>query len=108
MHWAGQVAEKSLIYMSSEGGVGNQFLRVRQNYPEKIFAVSSELAFTNAGDFGKFVQCLRATLAPNQAVAVHTGAGTDTDTDTDVFWGRARAVWNNRGENRNLSHVLRI
>jgi hypothetical protein len=35
-------------------------------------------------------------LLPGEAVAVHTGAGKNTD--TDLFWGRTRAVWNNRGD----------
>ncbi|MCI0507458.1 MAG: lamin tail domain-containing protein [Gammaproteobacteria bacterium] len=35
-------------------------------------------------------------LLPGEAVAIHTGAGKNTG--TDLFWGRTRAVWNNRGD----------
>lgn len=36
------------------------------------------------------------TLAPGEAITLHTGSGTDTATDR--YWGRDGAVWNNGGD----------
>jgi len=36
------------------------------------------------------------TLGPGQNVKLHTGAGVNTA--TDLYWGLARAVWNNDGD----------
>lgn len=35
-------------------------------------------------------------LAPKEFVTLHTGTGVDTS--TDLYWGMARAVWNNGGD----------
>jgi micrococcal nuclease len=36
------------------------------------------------------------TLAPGEAITLHTGSGTNTQ--TDLYWDRSGAVWNNGGD----------